>query len=442
MTYHRQKKKSMARILGLEEVDGKLRSELQQCLRVCDEAVVLPSASRSRESGAFKNVTFRLSGLDTELNSEIFSPNWFAGASLVIVPTATAEQLLKNPDKRTQALRKLRDAVDSEMADSSTQVGPELDADESDRDKVGWKCGFDSPSCSVGLFSAHQSRAPEAGFEGMNRGHLAYYLVCKAGAGVAAQTFHSRLCSAIKSGKTLDACLAPGGTPGSQALRRVASAGTRNRARILEAAAKALGFFDLDTIGDNAAAPAAPHRGCIATIDVVYNSLRKIEDVPRSTWQYSSGCVDTVASQGLITCSNIAEGFIAFTSTNGEFRVNLRNEAYNTLPFVTARLKTTKEVAEKAAEAHKMAVAKGEAHPDHQFVKEKFGWRSRIFSPAASIDIEPPCLWGSHSEEQFLSSWSRELGVANLKVVRMAPELVAVAAMEPAKLRAALKRAQ
>ena len=422
-------------------MDAKLRADLQQCLRVCDESIVLPSATRSRESGSFKNVVFRLSGSDAELNTEVFSPQWFSGVSLVVVPTDAAEALLRDHAKRKTCLEKLKENVKSEMTDSSIQVGPELDGDESDRDKAGWVCGFDSPSCCVGLFSARQSRAPEAGVTGMNRAHSAYYLVCKSGGGIAAQTFHSRLCTSLKAGKTLDECFAPGGSPGSQALRRVSLSGQRNRTRVLEVAAKALGFFALDTISDNAASPSAPHRGCIPNIDVSYNCLRKVEGLPRSTWQYSAGCIDTVVSQGLVTSSNIAEGFIAFTSSTDEFRINLRNEAYNTLPFVTPRIKTTKEIAEAAAKAHKTALTKGEAHPDASFIRERFTWKSKTLNPPSDVDIEPPSFWGSHSSETFLSSWARELGVATFKAVRMAPEVVVVSAMEPAKLRAAVKRA-
>ena len=52
--------RAMARVLGLEEVDSALRSAVSSALRLTDEAIVLPSASRSDESGAFKNVVFKL----------------------------------------------------------------------------------------------------------------------------------------------------------------------------------------------------------------------------------------------------------------------------------------------------------------------------------------------------------------------------------------------
>lgn len=431
----------MARLLGLEEIPDQLRTELSNTLRVCDEAVVLPSATRSVESGAFKNVVLRLSGSDGGLPADIFSPAWFAGVTAVAVPANLAEALMHHPKRRQAALNKLAAAVPSELRDSQVQVGPSLDGDDNDRDTTGWVCGFDSPSCCVGLYSARQSRAPEAGMTGMNRAHNAYYLVAKAGGGVAAQTFHSRLMSALKAGKSLDDALESGDSPGPQALRRVSLAAQRNRVRLLCIAADCLGFQSaIDTISDNAASPDAPHRGVIPSINASYNVLRKVDGTPRSTWQYSAGCVDALCSQGLMSSSNLAEGFVAFMSFDDEFRIALRNEAYDCIPFVTQRLKTTRELVTVATSAHEKAMVCGEeAHPDAAFVKQRFAWSSTLTDNSA-VDIEPPTFWGSHASEAFFASWARELGVAQYKPVRMAPEIVAVPAMELAKLRAALKK--
>ena len=214
----------MARLLGLEEISTSLKHALGSVLRLCDEATVLPSASRSSETGAFKNVAMKLSGSDAGVSPDVFSPAWFSGVTLVAVPAEVAEPLLRDPGKRAAALKRLVAAIPSEMADAEVQVGPELDGDESDRDKAGWVAGFDGPSCTVGLFSARQSRAPEAGMSGMSRAHSAYFLACKAGGGTAA-TFHARLTSALRKGKTLDEALESGEQPGPAALRRVAAPG-------------------------------------------------------------------------------------------------------------------------------------------------------------------------------------------------------------------------
>lgn len=423
------------RLLGLEEIPHALRQALGQLLRVSDEATVLPSASRSTESGAFKNVVMRLSGTDGELNPDLFSSNWFTGVSLVEVDAATAEGLLRDAGRRARLLKTLASKVPSELADSETQIGPELDGDEHDRDKEGWVCGFDGSACCVGLYSARQSRSPETGKSGMDRAHNAYFLVARAGGGLAAQTFHSRLTTALRKGKSLDEALESGTEPGPAALRRVASAAARNRQRLLLLAAETLGFHTLDSLSDNAAAPSSPSRGAVTIVDVSSNSLRRL-DGARSMWQYSAGCVDSAISQGLVVSSNPAEGFVAFTDTNDKFKTAVRNEALNCVPFSTLRLSTTRDVAMKAAERHKKARAGGtQAHPDHQFLQERFAWKPKT----TEVKVEPPGLWGSHGSEQFLANWGRELGLATLKQVRLSPELVCVAALEPAKLRAASK---
>ena len=84
----------MARVLGLEEVDTALRSAVSSALRLCDEAIVLPSASRSDESGAFKNVVFKLRGDEENLSPSLFECQLFTGLSAVAVDEADAKRIL------------------------------------------------------------------------------------------------------------------------------------------------------------------------------------------------------------------------------------------------------------------------------------------------------------------------------------------------------------
>lgn len=429
----------MARIVGLSDAPKPVAAALAGILRGSDEATLLPAASRSPESGSFKNVVLRLAGADPQIDPELFSSDWFGGASALSIPAAEAESLLLDSAKRAAALEALAEAIPSEHFDPDLTVGPSLDCDGQDRDAKSWVAGFDSGSCSVGLYSARQARSPAgATVRGMSRAHTAYYLVCKAGGGVAAQTFHTRLCAALRAGKTLDQCLDSGSEPGPQAFRRASGAARRNRERILLLAAKALGIKNLETIGDTASCPTAPHRGAVAAIDVTLNSLRRVEGASRSTWQYASGCVDGALAQGLMCSSNAAEGFVAFVSSEG-LRVRLRNDARDCFPFSTPRLATTSELAQRAAVAHK-AAAGGAAHPDAAFLKERFCWKSRKLGQ--TVDFEPPALWGSHEGEAFLAGCGRELGVAAFQAVRLQPELVCLAALQPGKLRVAAKHLQ
>lgn len=435
----------MARCIALngDEVDSKLRTFIGNTLRVCDEAVVLPSASRSSESGAMKNVVVHLNGENDGLSHEVFSSNWFAGVSMIRVPNEKAELLLGHEAKRLVSLKALVAAVPSEMQDSDVQVGPELDGDELNRDTKPWTYGFDGPGCCVGLYSALQSRPPATQNAGMARQFREYYLVAKAGAGVAAQTFHARLSASLGAGQSLETALGEEGTPGARALRRVASASRRNRERILLAAAQALGFHTIDTVGDSCAPPVKPHRVAVPTIEACYNSIFRLDDqgaAGRVIYQYAAGCVDAAVSQGCITSSNLADGFVAFVTSTGEPRINLRNQAYSCVPFSTPRLMNNRDAVLAAVEAHKKVRLDGRqnyAHPDAAWIRTRFGWSAKEIS--ANVDLEPPALWGSHASEDFLAEWARELGLSRASPIRLQPELVAISAVEPSRLRVAAK---
>lgn len=378
----------------------------------------------------------RLNGSESELAPDVFSPNWFSGVSVVSVPSEIAESLLRDPRRRASVLKTLADNIPSEMSGADTCVGPALDGDEHDRDVDSWTAGFDGPGACVGLYSAQQSRAPDMAQNGMHRTHSAYFLVCKAGGGLAAQTFHSRLTSALAKGLSLDECLKSGDSPGPQALRRVALAAQRNRARILEMASKIIGFTSVDTIGDNASPVVNPYRAAVTTLNVHTNVLR---EGPNGSWYYAAGCVDASISQGLLASSNVQEGFVVFTDSQSNYKINLRNAAHNCLPFASERIAGNRDTVMKAADAHKKAITgDGAAHPDAQWVRERFAWTAK----ALGVDIEPPPLWGTYASEEFVSAWGRELGIACCRIMRLQPEIVAIAAVEPGKLRAAAKHVQ
>ena len=360
------------------------------------------------------------------------------------------------------ASKKLRDAIASEMHDSGTIVGPALDGDDLDKDASTWVAGFDSPSCCVGLYCAEHSRSPEVGRSGMNRTHRAWYLVCKAGAGLAASTFHSRICAALKKGKSLDEALERGKDPGPQALRRLSLAGTRNRARILVQAAEALGIT-IDTLGGEFSsfqthlrthsthvpfpmctdqASGSKYRGAVIHADVSFNTLRKVEGTTKPLYQYST-CVDSLMSTGILSSSNVADRFVMFLSAQAELKHALRNDCYSAIPFSSERLKTTHEIVNEVTKAWKQDInTPGGPHPDSDWISTTFVWKSRRFSEDLRIQIEPFALWGSHSEERYVSRFSRELGIANCQVVRLRPKLVCISANDPGKLRAIVKHVE
>ena len=426
----------MARLLAIDACTVGLRNALLQSLRDTDEAIILPHANQSVESGVFKNVCFHLAGTEKGLNPSVFAHDWFTGLSVVKIQANDRhriEAILENVQMRKELLNKLAESIDSEIVDPDLQVGPSLECDEYERDvkDTSWNFGFDSTNSFVGLFSADNPRQPENGTHGMLRAHEEYFLVCRAGAGLAASQFHSRVLGGLSKGLTLDEMLEQETVhgPGPTAFRRVASAGTRNRARILNQAAEIMGLKDVSAVGDQAGRNL--FRGAVADIDVTVNGIRKLEDKERSTWQYCSSCVDGSASKGLASLSNAADGLTIFLSQSNDTKLTLKNETWGSIPFSTLRLSSARDVCASVLQRYKSR----DAHPDARWLEMRFAWKNRPFK-ASQPNVEPFGLWGDHAPESFTKSFLRELGLSEFKAVKLRPELVCIAGVEPGKLRA------
>tara|TARA_B100001173_G_scaffold265829_1_gene241071 strand:- start:2054 stop:3517 length:1464 start_codon:yes stop_codon:yes gene_type:complete len=420
----------MARILALEECPTALRNSLLRILRPCDEAIILPQGEQSIESGAFKNIVCKLQSGESDVPIELFSPSWFCGVSAVRLDDRDVEPLLRDPVRRKNALQTLAQRINSEVYDSDLIVGPELDADSSDRDKDTWNCGFDSTSCCVGLYCSEYSKPTESSATGQNRVHRESYLVCRAGGGVAASTFHARLTAAIRKGKTLEQALEGGNEPGPQAFRRVSTAGSRNRAMILAIAAKILGFHRVETLGDQASR--GKIRGAVANVDVQFNVLRKLEGT--QFYQYST-CVDCLVSKGAMVSSNVADGFCLLVSPTTSCKIQVRNDASSCIPFSSMRLISNRDVAIKVtSQLAKSIENKTPWHTDIDFLLDRFSWKNRDFGPL-SKHIFPLGFYGTHIEESFFARYARELGISHLTLCRLRPEAVCTAGVDPGKLR-------
>jgi len=423
----------MARLLTLDAVTVGLRNTLLNCLRDCDEGLLLPQASQSSESGLFKNILFRLSGDVPGVKSAVFSHDLFAGLSMVQIKEYDAEvlkRILDDSSARATMLATLAASIKSEAADPDLSIGPKLECDELERDLESdeWICGFDSPSSFCGIFKAGHSRVTEGGARGTARVHEELFLVCKAGAGVSASTLYARLQAALaKPGATLDSVLADGGAVGATALRRLASAGSRNRQRIMFEVSKTLGI-SLNSVGDQASRN--KYRCAVVDVDVIVNTLRKMEGAQRSTWQMTHA-VDGTLSRGVASLSNLSDGVVLFLNGT-QTKISLsKSEAWSSVPYSTIRLSTAKTGVERA-------LANKGVTKDIDWIRRRFAWTNRKHVEDQP-DIAPFAFDGSHETESFVSSFLRELGLANFKVVRLRPELVSVSGVEAAKLRILVK---
>jgi hypothetical protein len=428
----------MARLLAIDTCAVSLRNALLKHLRGVDEAILLPGANRSLESNVFKNVAFRLSGETADLDPAIFSPQLFDGLSVIRLhekDRAALEGRLKSVNTRKELLQKLAAAIPSELADAELSVGPPLDGadDERDAEDAKWEAGLDSCAAFAGVFSAENSRPPEPGRVGLNRVHRELYLVVRAGGGLSASTFYARLRAALAAGTPLDAALETGAAPGPRALRRVSLAGSRNRGRILKLLADQLGLTRVDSVPDMSARN--KYRVVVADVDIVVNGLRKVDNTARSTWQYTAG-LDGALSKGACVLSNPSDGVVLFeTSTTGSSaKISISNDFFQSLPFVSRRLKSARDVVKEVVDDAKERLG----HVDDDWIRERFAWRNAPIHENAQR-VVPLGLCGAFQEESFLSKFSRELAVDGLNVVRLRPELVVVAGCELGKLRALVR---
>ncbi|MDA9633361.1 hypothetical protein N9S81_00315, partial [bacterium] len=345
----------MARLLAVDDVSVPLRNTLLKYLSPMDEAVLLPQATQSQDSASFKNVCFRLCATQ-ETNSNIIPLDLFTGVSIARISSGEDVKLLQGAfeQKETRAalLQNLVDSISSEMNDDAVTIGPQLDCGEDERDLPtdNWTAGFDSPSAFVGIFSAQNSHPTEPGTTGQSRVYDEYYLVCKAGGGLAGSTFHSRLRAELAKGKTLDQCLDEGGIPGACALRRVSTAGQRNRGRILAKASCALGLKNLSTVGDTPARN--KEKIVVADVDVVVNSLKKLETSKTPTFQLAC-CTDLSLSKGACFLSNASDGLTLLLSSSGDMKPSVSNETFASLPFFSVRIKSSRDLAGDVVRAHK-----------------------------------------------------------------------------------------
>ena len=135
------------------------------------------------------------------------------------------------------------------------------------------------------------------------------------------------------------------------------------------------------------------YRGAVTQVDVSVNSIRRLEEATRPTYQYTT-CVDAGISQGLMSMSNVADGVVLMLSANGDVRQTLRNEAHCSIPYASRRLVSDRELIGSVTKEHKEAIRHGDwAHPDSDFVRDRFIWKNRQFpgleAVAAKADVEP-----------------------------------------------------
>ena len=417
---------------------NELHAHVIDILRTCDEGILLPGATRASDKGWFSNAIFSINGGEARPPG-FFKPDWGHGIAVARVTAESAERLLSSDASRKAALAALANKIRNEVCGDDS-VGPRLGAsDVLDDASDNWTAGFDSTACSCGLYSASEQKVAAGGIEGMRRAHRSYFLVVKAGAGLAGEEFHAKFNGLLAKGKTLDEILPPGRRDDDRALaggltegtvHRVVAAGRRNRARILMEVAAVLGLAgDVEDGIDHAASTDHSERLALTLTDVVTNtlvrhSLTTADGSDASHWVYYSGAsAPPPASTGAIMSSNVSEGYVLLLSDRDSDEVCIRNDMRGALPFGSQRIRTP-------LEAYKN-LERNATHPDADWISRHFSWRQG----SNKAHIEPPQLWGTHSSLNH-ERWMRAVGISSHRSVALAPELVLLAGAEDPTLRA------
>jgi hypothetical protein len=451
-------------LVGSHEQAQAVRNSLGASLRSNDSAILLPGAAHSQGSLAYKNVVVSLDAKAPSAPLNLLHDDWGHGVSVVRVPPEAAERAL-NQSYRARALERLGQCCRNALrlrADGDDSVGPKLACDEGgarDMESDNWEPGFDGSNCSVGLYSALETRRPISGSEGMRRAFRSYFLVAKAGAGNAAQELSARISSLADTQLSLDEVFGVSGShPDALCpadLERVVACGRRNRARILHQAAQALGFqHEIDTAPDHACCDSNSGNMAILLADAVTNVVERVEGNPLSDepaqWRYYAGCVSPYHSRGTVACSSPSDGYVMWLDAQGDTvpKTRVQNAVGGCTPFGSRRIMSTADALRRAVQglsvsadpvtpaaapdARDEGVAEG--HPDSEWLAAHFVWYKADDARAPPAALVPPQLWGTH-EPLEASPWGHALGLGSLRALSLHPELVYMAGAEPAALR-------
>jgi hypothetical protein len=314
----------------------------------------------------------------------------------------------------------------------------------------------------VGLFVT--SHTGEFGIEGCARANNRAFLVCRASGGMASQELTSQLVDNIKKKRSFGEILGKAGLIGETALRRTASASTRNRARVLYDAAVAFNVkHKLQVSTDSAVLSGHVPIVCVDAMA----TLNAISETNKG-YVFTSGCSSASTSTCAVTSSCATDGLFLAVNTlhpSGSIKLKVRNDAESALPFATRRLISTRaaiarasdflrkqrasssqqlskeEQALKTLERHGVlstkttSIPKDAIHPDHTFVTSTFAWKNE-----QNQDMAPSALWGTHASNVQASNFSRhrtELGLENTHTLHLRPLVVLLAPLPLTKLRLA-----
>lgn len=429
---------------------------LYNALRAGDKAFLLPAAHQSSESTSLKNVVIAMSVSNTEGAPRVFSDSWGHGISAVPVASEAVAQFFSlSASERASRIQALADSLPNAPCDDDL-VGTVLQREEAGHDAEEWQAGLDSVSSCLGLYARERARnASNVPSLGTARPHTEYFLVCKAGAGRAAEDLDTIVQNGVEHGRSPSSIFGEDSGFDEQ-MRWVAAAGRRNRGRLLYSLACALGCdqgpWAVDTMLDSSTHPDFPAARLVVTnTDVCSTSLRRgVNDAGEDVFVFFANAIDTstARSGNIISCNSPGLGFVVLErraddagETSG-LMPPINNPACNALPFGTLRVANRTNVIVRGTTDPQMTMTA--PHPDEEWMRSHFFWKrsahrvrseriSQKTAEAAS-DVLPVQLWGTHAPETWTRDSASCLGTNAFAVASLWPVACVVSGTEPTKL--------
>ena len=421
-------------VVEVEEgtVDISVASSIEALFsKTSHKALMFPDAHQSPESQLFKNMVFQFNGSAT-VPVSVFSDDWSHGVSGMRVNDISAKRFFEMTDvQRGECAQQLANLIPNELRQPSIEVGPLMQSSGA-ADTSPWVAGFDASNECVGMYVTDEVRKHPSGLTGIDRVHRTLYLISKTGSSRAGQEFHVRFTNALREGKTLNEIESL-----SEDMRRLHQVARRNRCRLLYKAAVALGIEnDVSSTSDHTA-----HdddfavRVVVPEFDIHSNLLYHDDMDVSQPWFYYAGAVNGHVSQGVLSVSNMTDGFILFRKTiDGELGAQVRNGLFNSIPFGSKRLTS---VLDTYTSAIKKLGDSSLKHPDTDWINNRFAWMGLDSNrDKGVINAYPAPLWGSHKRLTWSTHPSPTFNLHEFEPAHLQPFCVAISGTERMKLKA------
>lgn len=364
-------------------------------MRPQDRLYVLKGASRSFESGEYKNTLFDICPDTPGINPNLFSPHWYAGVSFIQICNKVGKILEHESEIRKKFLQELKTKVECrdyrhEHSNRHTERDHKL---------------YTESSC-LGLYRGYQY--PERSRNNLHREHIVYYIVCKSDAGLEAFDLSERVNALLEDANVAlrDVFGGGEGNINMSELRELSNLSRRRRCDMIKTCV---------SCAYNALSEPHPTVEIDSNVkDVQYNRLDVVEDAHSSRYLYYAGCALRRPGEHCIIALGAASGFLI--SVQGDPR-RAPHAAEHAAPMGPPRLTTTRDA---------MKNTRCLSETDRSWIQDHFIWDNMNGEGTCM----PGCFGGMHAQWHSPAAMGADMS----SCVHISPVAVLIASPDEARL--------